>query len=160
MKAKKLYPDLWVKKWNEPLAFLEAFATGNYLILGGCRDFAKEILSRDPSWKWLGERVDDFGSLVEEKMRKKVQKWIWRSYFGVGALSNRLCSTEMTAKWLMDRYVNELKNLFDKRYKDALDIQKVYVLGLEEFHAVAATTAWDIDSVEESGELYHIGGEV
>jgi len=150
MKAKEMYPPLWANRWTEPLVFLEAFASGNDLILGGCRDFAREILSRDPSWAWLGKRVDDFGALVEEKMRKKVQKWIWKSYFGVGALSSKLCSTEMTAKWLMDRYVAELKNLFDKRYKDHLDIRKVYVVGLEEFHAVAATTAWDIDSVEES----------
>lgn len=77
MKAKEMYPDLWANRWGEPLEFLGVFAIGDNLIVGGCRDFAREILARDPSWKWLGERVDDFGSLVEEKMRKKVQKWIW-----------------------------------------------------------------------------------
>jgi len=143
MKSKKMYPSLWANRWHEPYGFLEAFATGDDLILGGCRDFAREILAKDARWAWLGERVDDFGSLIEEKMRKKVQKWIWRSYFEVGALAKRLCDTETTAKWLLDRYVAELKNLFDRRYKDHLDLKKVFVVGLEEeFHGVAATTPW------------------
>ena len=54
-------------------------------------------------------------------MRKKLATWIWKANFGKGAMSKKLCDTETVVRWLMDRFTNEIKNLFDSRYKNHLE---------------------------------------
>ena len=129
--AKELYPALFSKKWQDPIAFLQDVAGREehpFWGSGGAgREFAREILRTDSSWEWLSSRVDDFACLIERKMRLKLNKWIFRAMLDCGGLASKLCSTEQAAIWLMDRYVGELKNLFDPRYKDFIEIDTVFL---------------------------------
>jgi len=131
MVAKELYPFLFARKWKDPILFLQDVAAKEEHPFwgsgGGGREFAREILRTDSSWEWLSSRVDDFACLIERKMRLKLNKWIFRAMLDVGGLSTKLCSTEQAAIWLMDRYVAELKNLFDPRYKDFIEIESVFI---------------------------------
>ena len=129
--AKELYPALFGKKWKEPIAFLQDVAAREehpFWGSGGAgREFTREILRSDSSWEWLSSRVDDFACLIERKMRLKLNKWIFRAMLDVGGLASKLCNTEEATKWLLDRYVAELKNLFDERYKDYIEIDMFFV---------------------------------
>lgn len=129
--AKELYPSLFTKKWPDPILFLQDVAAKEehpFWGSGGAgREFAREILRIDSSWEWLSHRVDDFASLIERKMRMKLNKWIFRAMLDCGGLATKLCNTEEATKWLLDRYVAELKNLFDSRYKDFIEIDMVFV---------------------------------
>lgn len=124
MNAKDLYSELISKKWDNPHNFLQDVKSNTENIMwgpgGAGREFAYEILSKDMHWCWISYRIDDFAPLVEEDMRNKLSTWIWRANFGIGALSKRMYCTKAVSKWLMDRYVAMLKNLFDKRYKNSL----------------------------------------
>lgn len=129
--TKELYPILFEKKWKNPIMFLQDVAAKEehpFWGSGGAgREFAREILRIDSSWEWLSSRVDDFASLIEQKMRLKLNKWIFRAMLDVGGLSSKLCNTEEATKWLLDRYVAELKNLFDPRYKNFIEIESVFI---------------------------------
>lgn len=131
MITKELYPFLFAKKWKDPILFLQDVASRKehpFWGSGGAgREFAREILRTDSSWEWLSSRVDDFASLIERKMRMKLNKWIFKALLDCGGLASKLCSTEQATIWLMDRYVAELKNLFDVRYKDHIEIDMVFV---------------------------------
>jgi hypothetical protein len=129
--AKELYPILFEKKWKDSILFLQDVAVKEehpFWGSGGAgREFAREILRTDSSWEWLSHRVDDFAVLVERKMRMKLNKWIFRAMLDCGGLATKLCNTEQATTWLMDRYVAELKNLFDTRYKDFIEIESVFI---------------------------------
>lgn len=129
--AKELYPILFAKKWKDPIIFLQDIVKTDehpFWGSGGAgREFAREILRTDSSWEWLANRVDDFACLIEQKMRMKLNKWIFKALLDCGGLASKLCNTEQATIWLMDRYVAELKNLFDPRYKDYIEIDKVLV---------------------------------
>lgn len=129
--AKELYPILFEKKWKDPILFLQDVAAKEehpFWGSGGAgREFAREILRTDSSWEWLSHRVDDFAVLVEQKMRMKLNKWIFRAMLDCGGLATKLCNTEQATTWLMDRYIAELKNLFDTRYKDFIEIESVFI---------------------------------
>ena len=123
--TKVIYSSLFNKKWPDPIQFLEIVASSiehPFWGAGGAsREFAKEILSKDIRWQWLSYYLDDFAIQIDYIMRAKLNKWIFKAKLGSGALSKRLSNTEIAAKWLMDRYVAELKNLFDIRYKNHID---------------------------------------
>lgn len=142
--AKKLYPALFDKKWPEPISFLQDVAAKEehpFWGSGGAgREFAKEILKNDAKWAWLGDRVDDFACLIEKRMRLKLNKWIFRALLDCGGLAKKLCNTEEAAKWLMDRYISELKNLFDVRYKNSIDIHHVFVEQFEDKKMISEQT--------------------
>lgn len=134
--AKEIYPLLYARKWNEPITFVQEVATNEQHLFwgsgGGGREFAREILKTETRWKWLANRVDDFACLIEIKMRLKLNKWLFRAMLDCGGLAPKLCTTEQATIWLMDRYVAELKNLFDDRYKDHIEIDKVFVEDYED----------------------------
>jgi hypothetical protein len=136
--SKSLYPILFSKKWLDPYEFIECVAKDanhHFWGSGGAgREFAKEILSKDDNWNWLAYRIDDFANLVEEEMRKKLSKWIWRSKFDIGGLSKHLTDTETATKWLMDRYTAELKNLFDERYKNHVRLKDCLIVNYDTHH--------------------------
>jgi len=141
MNAKTLYPALFEKKYQDPIDFVNEVANNEKHPFwgsgGAAREFAREILTKDAKWKWLGERLDDFAIITETNMRKKLKKWIFRAMLGRGSLAKNLCNTKGASKWLMDRYVAELKNLFDPRYKDNLDAKKTRIVPfLEDYHSI------------------------
>lgn len=134
--AKELYPLLFAKRWPEPIAFVEDVASkieNPFWGSGGAaREYAKEILKIHNQWQWLAYRVDDFACLIENTMRLKINKWLFKALLGCGGLAKKICSTEEAAKWLMNRYVSELKNLFDTRYKNHIDINQTQIIRYKE----------------------------
>ena len=131
---KKIYVELISLHYSKVDDFLnELFADKNHFFWGACRDIAREILINGPnSWQWLGYRIDDFGVFVESNMQKKLPKWLFKAQLGVGGLAKKIDSIEGTISWLFDRYINEMKNLFDERYKNYIDISTVYIVDFEE----------------------------
>ena len=144
--SKNLYANLFAKKWQDPILFVQDVANKAehpFWGSGGAgREFAREILKNDAKWAWLGNRVDDFACLIEQKMRLKLNKWIFRALLDCGGLAKKLCSTEEASKWLMDRYVAELKNLFDKKYKNSIDIHHVFMKMYEDEKMVSEPTEY------------------
>lgn len=133
-KIKTVYVECFSKKYPDPLEFVNGIASDSeheFWGSGGAgREFAREILSKSDSWYWLSLHVDDYALFIEEEMRKKLSRWIWNSYFEESSLANHMTDTASTARWLLDRYVNELKNLFDKRYKN--HIKPIHFTSYEE----------------------------
>lgn len=131
---KNVYVELITARYSWVDDFLkEVLASNNHLFWGACRDNAREILINAPStWNWLADRVDDFGGFVEESIRKKLPKWLFRANLGIGGLAKHIDDISSTISWLMDRYINEMKNLFDSRYKNYIDISTVFIVDYEE----------------------------
>lgn len=125
---KELDSKLYAEKYVDPWELVNDMALNEEHVFWGAggtaREFAREILVYDSDWSWLVYVLDDYANLVESDMRRKMSDWIWKAYFGNGAMSKRLCDTETVVRWLMDRYTNELKNLFDSRYKNHLEAVK------------------------------------
>lgn len=133
MHVKEMYSLLFSQKWPDIDDFLYEVTLEDHPMWGAGgagREFAKEILKYDERWRWLAFRIDDFAVLIEESMRKKLSNWIWRSQLGIGSLSKHSDSTESIASWIMNRYVSELKNLFDPRYKNSIDPKKISITNL------------------------------
>ncbi|RLA80268.1 MAG: hypothetical protein DRG78_11310 [Epsilonproteobacteria bacterium] len=114
--TKQFYTDLLMNKYDESSSFLIEIRDLNHVFWEVCREFSKEILISNASWYWLGYRVDDFAKIIEIDMINKMEKWSEK-----GSLSKYLNSLEKTIIWLLDRHVNALKNLFDKRYTNSID---------------------------------------
>lgn len=128
MYAKKLYPLLFSQKWPDSLEFLNSILNAEHPIWGAGganREFAREILSRDRSWSWLSYRIDDFSEVVEQNMRQKIPKWKFRAQLGQGSLAHVIDDTQNVSIWLMNRYISELKNLFDSRYRLSINLKNV-----------------------------------
>lgn len=133
-KAKEIYSVQYAKKYPDPYEFVNGVASNlehEFWGTGGAgREFAREILAISRSWRWLSRNIDDYALFMENDMRKKLSDWIWKSHFEKSSLANHLTNTESAACWLMDRYVNELKNLFDIRYKN--HIKRIHFTSYEE----------------------------
>lgn len=110
--TKQFYNKLLIKKYEKNVdLFLNDICSIESIFWDCCRDFSKEILRKNESWRWLSFRVDDFAINIERNMIKKLEKWSKK-----GSLSKIIQCLESTINWLFDRYVNLLKNLFDPRY--------------------------------------------
>jgi hypothetical protein len=63
-------------------------------------------------------------------MVKRLKTWVIKSKTGRGALAKQIHNIENTIKWLFERWISILKNLFDPRYK--LYIPESYILKYED----------------------------
>lgn len=127
MEDKDLFQKLFAKKWKDPMALVKDIANDIDHIFWGCaRDFAKEILSKTPHWYWVVYYIDDYAPLVEDNIQLK--KWIKWAEEGKGSLNCHLTDTQTLIRWLLDRYVNQFKNLFDVRYKNHIKAIKFIYL--------------------------------
>lgn len=116
MRSKYLYSTLFQKKYSDPLSLINEIANDKNHIFWGCaKDFARNILKKS-SWSWVVHNIDDYGLLVQKDMPLK--KWILWAEEGKGALAKKLTNTYDLISWLLKRYVNSIKNLFDSRYKN------------------------------------------
>jgi len=122
MQTRELYVSLFLKKYQSSDQFIDKLINPNHIFYGASREFAAEILKKEDEWKWLGNRIDDIGYDVEKMVSKKIQRWKFRAVLGTGKMP--MCDLQTTATWLMNRMVNEYKNLFDKKTKNYLDIKK------------------------------------
>ena len=128
MHAKELYPLLFEKKWPDPDTFLHVVQHRSHPFWGAGgagRTFAHEILlnGNQASWRFLVDIIDDLSMLVEIEMIKKMPKMIWKANLGQNAMSRHMMSTESLTKFMLDRYVSELKNILDPRYKHHVNIE-------------------------------------
>lgn len=140
---KQLYKDLLVKKYNgNTVLFIANIKDIDSIFWGCCRDFSKEILRTNNTWRWLSFRVDDFAKIVEEDMIYKLNKWLNK-----GSLSKQLGNLEGTINWLFDRYVNSLKNLFDGRYK--LSISPSFLSNLDDQEIINIEDTLDVIVLSE-----------
>jgi len=124
MQTRELYVSLFSLKVNTPEEFLDKIIDSEHPFYRATREYAVEVMSRDQSWKWLANRIDDFGSEVEKIVSKKIQRWKFRALLGSGKMP--MCDVESTITWLFNRMVSEHKNiLFDKNSAHFLDIEKM-----------------------------------
>jgi len=124
MKTKQLYVTLFEKKEKNSIALINNISNDSeHHFWGACRDFAREILIKSNNWRWLSYRVDDFAILAQKNMQKKLQKWLFKAMLKCSKMP--IDNLKSTILWLMDRFVAELKNLFDFRSKNFLDISKI-----------------------------------
>ena len=130
--SKRLYCELFENKETDSVHFLYAVLSNlEHHFWGACRDVAREVLSCQNNYKWLSFRVDDFAMFVEGNICKKLPKWIFRANLGIGGLAKHINEVSATVSWLMDRYINEMKNLFDERYKNYIDVSTIKIVDYE-----------------------------
>jgi len=121
MTTKQLYIKLLGNKEKNTMELINKISlNSNHHFWGAARDFAEEILSKTLSWKWLSCRIDDFTSIVQKIMQKKLQLWLFKAQLDCGKMN--ISNIYNTISWLFDRFVAELKNLFDIRSKNYINI--------------------------------------
>ena len=123
VKSLPLYVQLFTRKVKSSDEFIDQITNPEHPFYGAARDVAREILCKTENWKWLANRIDDFGNEAERAVAKKVQRWKFRSLLGCNKMP--LCDPQSTIKWLFERMVNEYKNLFDPNRANYLDLQKM-----------------------------------
>ena len=124
MQTKQLYACLFAKKEKNSISLINNISNNSsHHFWGACRDFAREILTKSNSWRWLGNRIDDFATLAQENMQKKLQNWLFKAILKSSKMP--ISDLKSTILWLLDRFVSELKNLFDFRSKNFIDIIRI-----------------------------------
>ena len=126
MNTLELTTNLLTKKYNDVNVLLKDLARNEeHALFVFAKDFAKEILNKDEKYYWLTDKVDDLNSLIVKQMQNFLKKHYIEVLFPIkiNKLTIYLQKNNVTAatKWLMQRYVNNLKNLFDKRSSKGLD---------------------------------------
>ena len=118
--------NLIAKKYDKVELLLRDIAKDEeHAIFVFSRDFAKVILKKDAKFGWLADSVDDLNSIVVNNIQNFIKKYYINVLFVTK--NNKLTMFLQTnnikgaIKWLMERYVNILKNLFDKRSSIGLD---------------------------------------
>jgi len=126
MNTLELTINLLTKKYNDVYNLLQDLANNEeHALFVFARDFAREILQSDQKYYWLIDKVDDLNSIVVKQMQEFIKKYYLNVLFvtKINKLTIYLQSNNVAAavKWLMQRYVNFLKNSFDKRSSKAID---------------------------------------
>ena len=121
----KIYCKLSAKEYRSTDEIIKDIRKNDsFFILA--KDYAEKLLKRTANWSWLTNGVlDDLHPEAVRMMQKKVVKWDWDAKYEKGSMSKSISSTYKLCKWLFVRYVSELKNLFDERSKNYIDIKKV-----------------------------------
>jgi hypothetical protein len=78
-----------------------------------CRHIAFEILSRDNVWYELSNKIDYLVQIVEDEIVKNLQKWLEKEM----AITQNMDTIESLWSWLLERYINTLKNTTNNTYK-------------------------------------------
>ena len=126
MNTLNLTINLLTKKYNNVKTLLEDIANNEeHALFVFVKDFAKETLSKDKKYFWLVDKVDDLNNLVVKQLQDFIKHYYLNVLFvtKINKLTIFLQNNNVAAavKWLMQRYVNILKNLFDKRSGTAID---------------------------------------
>jgi len=126
MNTLELTTNLLSKKYNNVNVLLQDLASDEeHALFIFSKDFAKEILQRDLKYAWLVDKVDDLNTFVVTNIQNFIKKYYLEVLFPtkINKLTIYLQKNNVaaTVKWLMERYVNNLKNLFDKRSSKVID---------------------------------------
>jgi hypothetical protein len=105
------------RHYGDPITLIQSAIKDEYHLLWHiCKDCAIKNMSSNSSWYWLATRIDDFSLLATQYMCKRLPVWIWKSHFLLGSICNVLDDTGKTIRWLINRWISSIKNLFDARY--------------------------------------------
>jgi len=126
MNTLNLTINLLTKKYKNVKNLLEDVAKDEeHAIFIFSRDFSQEILNKDKKFYWLADKIYDLNNLVVKQIQDFIKKYYLQVLFPtkMNKLTIYLQSNNVAAavKWLMQRYVNILKNLYDKRSNKQLD---------------------------------------
>ena len=125
------YEIILLQHYISPHELLDDAVNDEYHLLWyHCRDYAEKILARDINWYWLQKRIDDFTLLTTQHIIRRIYVWIWKAKFEIGSITKHLNYTKDTIKWISNRWVSVLKNLFDARYK--YSIQASYIIPFDD----------------------------
>ncbi|GIT98819.1 hypothetical protein [Sulfurovum sp. TSL1] len=142
MQLDENYIYIFEKKYPGSIELIQSAIQDEYHLLWYlCKDFAAKMLTCNPSWQWLGLRIDDFSLLATQYMCKRLPVWIWRSNFELGSLCHVICSIEDTVRWLANRWVSTLKNLFDPRY--SYHISPSFLTIFDEAYMTVGKMQWE-----------------
>jgi len=130
MTTLKLTIYLLSKKYYSVNKLLEDLAKNEeHALFIFAKDFAKEILSKNSSWNWVVDKIDDLNCIVVKQMQNFIKNYYLNVLFVTkkNGLTNALETNNVAAavKWLMERYINLSKNLFDPRSKDYIKIDNI-----------------------------------
>jgi len=150
MNALELTTYLLIKKYKSVETLLKDIANDEeHALFVFCKDFAREILSKDEKYFWLVDKVDYLNTLVVTNIQNFIKKNYLEVLFPVK--TNKLTihlqtnNVKNAIKWLMERYVNILKNLFDKRSSKALDnISFIYFNSFENGEELISSSIYKI----------------
>ena len=137
MNTLKLTTKLIANKYkNVEILLKDITSNEEHALFVFAKDFAREILQKDLKYNWLADKVDDLNSLVVKNLQNYLKTYYINVLFVTKAnkLTIYLQNNNVAAavKWLIERYVNNLKNLFDKRSSMGLDnISYIYFNSIE-----------------------------
>jgi len=125
-------------------------------ILPWAKDSAKEYFKTQRSKMFLVPYIDDVAPIVDEYCIKRAIKMYERALKSKNKLFRRLCSSEKTVAWIIDRWINTFINLTSNpAYKDYIDVSKLKVAFNEELGATYSS----IDRAIEFEKLHNLPKE-
>jgi hypothetical protein len=90
------------------------------------KESARELFYKSQSRKNLVNKIDDVGLFVDNYMNKVRYKMLQNAKNGKNSLFTKLCSSEKTMKWLIQRWINVFINITtNNNYKDYIDINMI-----------------------------------
>ncbi len=110
MQADEIFIPLITKKITDPpqiFTKIEIFED----LLFWCKECNRERLAKHKSQKNLSFKIDDIGSEVDAYLKKVRLKMLKNGQNGKNSLFKRLCSTEATIRWLVERWGNVFLNI-------------------------------------------------
>jgi len=150
MNTLNLTINLLTKKYKDVKKLLNDIVNDEeHALFVFCKDFAREMLAKDLRYNWLVDKIDDLNNLVVKQLQNFVNKYYLNVLFVTK--TNKLTiylqtnNVKNAIKWLMERYVNILKNLFDKRSSKALDnISFIYFNSFENGEELISSSIYKI----------------
>jgi hypothetical protein len=121
MQSIEIAKQLLAPKINNPIS---VFTDSKLFedVLFWARESARELFSTQVTKLDLVRKIDDLGMVVDEIMTKTSHKMLDRGKRGKNSLFTRLCSSEKTIEWLIQRWANVFVNIAtNKNYKDHID---------------------------------------
>jgi hypothetical protein len=125
MQTDEIFIPLFAKKITDPPKIFTSIKTFDELLFW-CRECTRERLQKHTTQRDLARKIDDIGSEVDNYLRKVRLKMLKNGQNGKNSLFKRLCSTESTIKWLVERWGNVFLNLAtNPKYKAFIDVRNV-----------------------------------
>jgi hypothetical protein len=121
MQTDEIFIPLIAKKITDPPQIFTSIEIFDELLYIS-RECNRERLVKHPTQRDLARKVDDLGSEVDNYLGGVRLKMLKNGQTGKNSLFKRLCSTEATIKWLVERWGNVFLNIAtNQRYKAHID---------------------------------------
>jgi hypothetical protein len=121
MQTDEIFIPLLAKKIADPphiFTKIEIFED----LLFWCKECTRERLQKHKTQRDLARKIDDIGIEVDAYLKKVRLKMLSNGQKGKNSLFKRLCSTEATIRWLVERWGNVFLNIAtNPSYKAYID---------------------------------------